>query len=191
LLRVCLQRFDAVSALFAPALNCSIERLAFLTSSAFENTDGDGEGSALGAGIISIVEEVSLILDRCMQGGKSDAHPPCAGQNTVKSDVPGVNGIMELSGVYGRASWTVGMRSLALVRPAWGAYPLHCGADRSPCWDPFILTDIYNLLYMGVVSVHIASCCIAKEGLSVVAAQTTVVVGLGVTLPRSLQAADH
>jgi hypothetical protein len=115
-----LQRFDAVSALFAPALNCSIDRLAFLTSSAFENTDGDGEGSALGAGIISIVEEVSLILDSCMQGGKSGAHPPCPGQNTVKSDVPGVNGIMELSGVYGRASWTVGMRSLALVRPAWG-----------------------------------------------------------------------
>jgi hypothetical protein len=36
----------------------------------------------------------------------------------VKPDIPGVNGTMELSGVYGRASWTVGMRSLALVLPA-------------------------------------------------------------------------
>ena len=66
-----------------------------------------------------VVEVISLILVRCMEGGKSGAHLPRAGQGIVKPDVPGVNGMMELSGVYGRASWTVGIRSLALVRPAW------------------------------------------------------------------------
>lgn len=53
-----------------------------------------------------------------MQARKSGVVLPDVESSTVKRDIPGVNGTMELSGVYGRASWTVGIRGLLPVVPA-------------------------------------------------------------------------
>lgn len=47
--------------------------------------------------------------------------------------------MMELNGVYGRASWTVGIRSLLLELFAWDGCPLLCGAAPFDCHGPAIL----------------------------------------------------